>query len=74
MTMPIANIADNPKVLPMVRCRLSPDRVSLIIDRCPFCGEPHAHGAKGGLGHRSAHCAEKSSSNERGYVLVLDPV
>ncbi|MGO9833956.1 MAG: hypothetical protein ACLP1X_07065 [Polyangiaceae bacterium] len=42
----------------------------LVIDRCPFCGTTHTHGAAdaeiGDLEPRVAHCAR---GTDRSYVL-----
>lgn len=46
---------------------------------CPFCGEDHTHGKKGGDGHRVAHCSRpienpvmldgKSHYVKNGYIV-----
>ena len=42
----------------VLQCELSPDGMTLITERCPFCGEKHTHGSGGGKGHRQPHCQE----------------
>jgi hypothetical protein len=54
--------------IPVIGCRRS--GVHLVIDRCPLCGQVHRHGARGGYGHRAAHCPPGAPGSRRGYRLV----
>lgn len=54
------------------RVRVSGGAQLLVVERCPFCGEKHVHGAVGpnvgdGDGPRVAHCFD--SGLRRSYVL-----
>lgn len=55
-----------------------------IVQKCPYCGEKHVHGAGSGkddpmkrLSHRLAHCGfpytdREGFNNDAGYILELD--
>lgn len=55
-----------------------------IVQKCPYCGEKHVHGAGKGkddpmkrLSHRLAHCGfpytdREGFNNDAGYTLELD--
>lgn len=62
-------IIDAPLPLPQIPARLVAGR--LIVDECPYCLKPHAHGCGGDprnpqYGHRVAHCKGPNP----GYYLV----
>jgi hypothetical protein len=54
--------------------------IHAIVEKCPFCGEPHRHGAMKGpplrvgdsLGYRVPHCTKKPS--HRCYRLIVDKI
>lgn len=56
---------------PVVKATRSPRGLSLVVERCPFCGERHWHGATGpnigdGDGPRYSHCIDVAPST---YVV-----
>jgi len=62
------NPAANLKDFPEIPARLSECGKLLIIDRCPFCGRTHCHGAS--YGHRWAHCLTAMGEKQHGYILI----
>jgi hypothetical protein len=71
-----------PKVL--VRLKRRRGYKQWIVQKCPYCGEKHIHGAGEGkddpmkfLSHRVAHCGDpyirkEGFNNDAGYILELD--
>lgn len=52
-----------------------------IVDKCPYCGKKHTHGAgfsegnvdpKEYLGHRVAHCISGEHDRDDSYTLVCE--
>jgi hypothetical protein len=44
----------------------------IFVNHCPYCGRRHYHGARGGAGHRAAHCPGPARGMEKGYILILE--
>lgn len=65
-------------MIPVAECYLSKDGTSLVVPKCPLCGQQHLHGAgEPGtpgyplIGHRTAHCLGNEGAG--GYILQLRP-
>ena len=67
-----------PRIAQVVRIRPNPSEPggSLVVVKCPFCGDPHVHGVPWQdlpkiEGHRFAHCSDPAARNinSAGYVL-----
>ena len=58
---------------PVLTAKPSQRCTCCLLAWCVYCKRNHVHGAGGGPGHRSAHCAKPGSPFARsGYILRIE--